>query len=195
VATAYQFFRPIAYLMIKGPSLNVYRYKLPLLATAVVGGLFIILPAKFDLVGDKSLSDYLISFFSSLPGFYIAALAAVVAFAGGDLDQDMPEVTLKMTAHGDTANNPITLRVFLCFLFSYLTVLSFVGFFICLAGAMLASNVTILASGMSSDNAGFVAAALKTSFLATLVFLSASVVFCTVQGLYFLAERVHQKLL
>lgn len=196
MTAAYQFWRPLAFLAVRGPTLDLYRWVLPLLTTLVVCVAYASLPLQIDLVGDKSASDYLISFFSSLPGFFIAALAAVVAFAGGDLDKAVPKMTVKITAHGDEADNEISLRVFLSYLFAYLTVISFVGFFFCLGGSLLAENaVTVIKSALDAETALKAAWSLRTGFLAGMTFLASSIVFCTVQGLYFLAERVHQTLL
>lgn len=61
MATSYQFFRPLAYVRIKGPTLALYRIGLPLVATGLVCALYYFLPVRFELVGDKSVSDYLIS--------------------------------------------------------------------------------------------------------------------------------------
>jgi len=192
----YQFLRPFAFLSVRGPSLNAYRYTVPIIATAVGAAASWLLPAGIDLVGDKSVSDYMATFFSALPGFFIAALAAVVAFNGGDLDREMPDVTASITAYGDTVQQNITLRVFLCYLFAYLTVLSFVGFFICVGGSLIAPSVEDwLKHASTLEAAANLRWACKLTFTAVVAFVSASVVFCTGQGLYFLAERVHQTLL
>lgn len=192
----YQFLRPFAFLTVKGPSLNVYRFVLPIAATVIGAAASWLLPAGLDLVGDKSVSDYMATFFSALPGFFIAALAAVVAFNGGDLDREMPDVTASITAYGDTVEQSITLRVFLCYLFAYLTVLSFIGFFICVGGSLLAPSVSEWLQRASNPAAasGW-RLACELTFTSLVAFVSASVVFCTGQGLYFLAERVHQTLL
>ncbi|MDF2603065.1 hypothetical protein [Sphingomonas sp.] len=192
----YQFSRPFAFMSVSGPTLHIYRLTLPLIATFLSCAAAWFLPAGLDLVGDKSVSDYMATFFSALPGFFIAALAAVVAFNGGDLDNEMPDVKLSITAHGDTVTQPITLRVFLSYLFAYLTVLSFIGFFVCLVGSLLAPSVTEWIqriADLGSRNKWQTASEL--AFTGVVAFVSASVVFCTGQGLYFLAERVHQNLL
>lgn len=195
MALRYQFFRPLAFLTIKGPTLHVYRLVLPLVATGLCVAAYVALPQPVDLVGDKSASDYLSGFFATLPGFFIAALAAVASFNGGDLDKDMPGVTVTMVVNGDKKANEITLRVFLCYLFAYLTVLSFLGFFVCIGGALVAPSVVewLGPSGPAPSSAALYGA--QIGFVALMSLLAASVVFCTIQGLYFLAERVHQKLI
>ncbi len=101
-----------------------------------------------------------------------------------------------MVINGDKAPVEISLRVFLCYLFAYLTVISFAGFFVCVSASLLAPSFTIFASDLSNvrfleNTADFG----DLLFVGVLAFMTASVVFCTIQGLYFLAERVHQTLL
>lgn len=191
----YQFLRPFAFLSVRGPSLHVYRLTLPLITTLVSCGAAWLLPAGVNTVGDHSVAYYLATFFVALPGFFVAALAAVVAFNGGDLDREMPDVKAKITAFGDTVLQSITLRIFLCYLFAYLTVLSFIGFFACLGATELAPSVQIWLGHLSPDAAARVKLVCQIVFTGLSTFISASVVFCTGQGLYFLAERVHQELL
>lgn len=196
MASGYQFLRPVAFLKVKGPGLGLYKFVGPVACSVACVSLFLLLPAKVRLIGDGSATEYMIGFFSILPGFFIAALAAIVAFQGGDLDETMPDVTVEMSNEGDTEPVEITLRVFLCYLFAYLTVLSFLGFFLCVGGALLAPSLGELVELIPSSGSH---AAIKTSFetvfVAVLALITASVVLCTAQGLYFLAERVHQKLL
>lgn len=192
----YQFLRPIAFMTINGPGLGLYRLAGPLAATVMALVAYMLLPERIDLVGDKSAADYMAGFFATLPGFFIAALAATATFNGGDLDKELPGVTLAMVVNGDEDNVPISLRVFLCYLFAYLTVISFVGFFICVGAALIAPSVATWAADFSEVKLlEHTALVVSLLFLALLAFITASVVFCTIQGLYFLAERVHQTIL
>lgn len=195
MAAAYQLFRPVAYLAIKGEGLNGYRFAAPTGVAVASCLLLLFLPVCPPMIGEDSVSGYLATFFVALPGFYIAALAAVVAFNGGDLDKKMPGVKVSMTANGDTEMVEITLRVFLSYLFSYLTVLSFVGFFMCMGVTLVAPSVSGWINSLSPADAISTTLYMKLAATAVLAFLSASVVFCTAQGLYFLAERVHLTLL
>ncbi len=196
MATSYQFMRPIAFLTVKGPGLNFYKFYGPLILSLVTVWIYLLAPVKIQLFGSGSATDHMIGFFSILPGFFIASLAAIVAFQGGDLDETMPDVSVMITAQGDTARVDITFRVFLCYLFSFLTVMSFLGFFLCVAGSLLAPSLSEIANlAASSDAQTFTKTALEVGFVAALTIVTASVVLCTAQGLYFLAERVHQKLL
>jgi len=194
--SAYQLLRPLAFASVKGPTLNAYRWGAPIALSVLGGGAYLLLPKGIDLVGDKSASDFMASFFVTLPGFFIAALAAVVAFNGGDLDKEMPGVTVPIRANGDDAPVELTLRMFLCYLFSYLTVLSFIGFFASVVGALLTPSLNHwIAAVPGVPHQHELHSLLGTLFIVGLTFLSASVVLCTALGLYFLAERVHQNLI
>ena len=192
----YQFLRPFAFLRIRGATLGFYRIYGPVLFAALATAIVFLLPLEIKITQDKSLADYMASLFSTLPGFFIAALAAVVAFSGGDLDKVMPDVKLSITANGDTSPVEITLRVFLSYLFSYLTIVSFIGFFVCVSGTLVALNAAKLVSLIESPELReIIGTSLKLGFVYSVLFLVASVLFCTMLGLYFLAERVHQSLL
>jgi hypothetical protein len=192
--STYQLFRPVAFLWTSGQSLDMYRLYAPASVAALTLLIFAFLPFSVDLVGSDSLSDYLSTFFVSLPGFYIAALSAVVAFQGGDLDKEMSDVTAKLLWNGDIADQKVTFRMFLSFLFSYLVVISFAGFFICLVGNILGDSFATLIVSLESSVADSALGAMRAIYAGALVFLASSVVTCTLLGLYFLAERVHQEL-
>jgi hypothetical protein len=186
----YQLTRPFAYLSVQGPSLSVYRIWGPLILALVSVFIVWLLPEGLNTVGSDSLSSYLAQLFATLPGFYIAALAAIVAFQGGDLDKEMPDTTATITANRDTSRVAITFRIFLCYLFSYLTALSFVGFGICVIGSLLVPSVETQLAGSPQAYTW-----VELGYIFVVAQVTFGVVLCTVQGLYFLAERVHQTLL
>lgn len=186
----YQLTRPFAFLSVNGPSLSVYKLWGPLVLALISTAIVSLLPSGINTVGQDSLSSFLAQLFATLPGFYIAALAAIVAFQGGDLDKDMPHTTAIITANRDTSRVEITFRVFLCYLFSYLTALSLIGFGICVIGSLLVPSVE---SGLADAPNAFEWIELVYIFIVSLI--TFGVVLCTIQGLYFLAERVHQTLI
>ena len=190
----YQLSRPVAYLFVQGPNLSSYRFYAPAVITVVLVIIYNFLPVKLILVGQESLASYFASFFVTLPGFFIAALAAIVAFSGGDLDEQMPGVKVVMESNGDRSAQDISLRIFLCYLFSYLTVISFVGFFVCILGNLLSSNVLQFVKNSNKNNIQLISDVISSFYFGIVIFIGASVVSCTMQGLYFLAERVHQRL-
>ena len=64
---------------------------LPVLAALLVGSVFLFLPSKPPLTGGDGLCRLLELVFSVLPGFFIAALAAVATFGKQELDYEMPD--------------------------------------------------------------------------------------------------------
>lgn len=131
----------------------------------------------------------ILSFVQNLPGFYIAALAAIATFGRHDIDEAMPGSppprikTITTSGHG----NVIVLmrRRFLCLLFAYLTVecialTLFSIFAISLAPAMrgLVSPIMLLIGHAISS--------------VVVLFLLTQLMVATLWGLYYLDERIHQ---
>lgn len=73
----------------------------------------------------------MISIFAILPGFFIAAIAAVATFNRAEMDFVMPEPApeLKLRTGSDEDYVKLTFRVFTSHLFAYLTTLSFFAVF------------------------------------------------------------------
>lgn len=193
---AYQLTRPFAFLRVREASLDTYRWIIPLSVSFISGVGYVALPVRIDLFGDGSASDYLIMFFAALPGFYIAALAAVATFQGRDLDRELNDgsITIPMIIGGERDYVSLTLRTFLSHLFAYLTAICFIGFFAAVLASVLAPNILVIAeeAGLKLDSPLMrMAPALYTAALA---FIAASIAACTAHGLYFLAERVHQEI-
>lgn len=193
----YELTRPVAFLTAKGPTLRLYRDWLPLGGAVAGVAAYAALPVDIKLVGPDSASAVMSPLFAGLPGFFIAALAAVSTFQGGDLDRDMARTTIWISVNGDSTDTPVTLRVFLSHLFAYLTVLAVLGFLLCGGATLLASNMEhfkALAHKTKTpldDSAWFIA---RNVFIFTLAIITNSVLTCTSLGLYFLAERIHQEL-
>lgn len=197
MTVGYELSRPFAFSGIKGPGLAIYRDVLPLAASMAALAIYWCLPLRIPLVGQVSVSGLAAPFFASLPGFFIAALAAVATFKGADLDREMSNVTTKLTIRGEEADSRITLRIFLCYLFAYLTAISFLGFFLSASASLLAGNLHELTKMASDGQLGreqIATNGLRSIFVSGVAFVGAKVVFCTALGLYFLAERVHQEL-
>jgi hypothetical protein len=197
VTVRYELSRPLAFSGIKGPGLKIYRDVIPWATAVAALTLYWCLPLRIPLVGNVSVSGLAAPFFASLPGFFIAALAAVATFNGADLDREMSNVTTKLTIRGEEADSRLTLRVFLCYLFAYLTAISFLAFFLCASVSLLTGNLHELAQMASHGQPAreqIATNGLRSIFVGAVALVGAKVVFCTALGLYFLAERVHQDL-
>ncbi|EOH0784192.1 hypothetical protein ACLKTY_000684 [Salmonella enterica subsp. enterica serovar Montevideo] len=129
--------KPFGYLFIKGISGKAaYDWVAPILLTSITAVLFILLkiPVK-DLFDDNGFIKSIVSFISNLPGFYIAALAAIATFNRAEIDLPLisnernASIEIKVTKeNGKVVNSEevLTRRLFLCMLFSFLTALSIV---------------------------------------------------------------------
>lgn len=197
-AGLYEVSRPLAFFTAKAPGLGLFRDVVPL-ATAIACVLLyvFVLPVPIALVGHDSISSIMAPLFASLPGFFIAALAAVATFQGGDLDRTMPDATIWFKIRGEGKREGVTLRVFLSYLFAFLTVAAFAGFLLCGLASILAPNlreVSVLAGKTKSPIDGGLVWLARPLFVLATAYLMTLVVSCTALGLYFLAERVHQEL-
>jgi hypothetical protein len=175
----YQLFRPFSYLRIKHEDKWIYDWLIPLLlsgVTLVVVYVFIPLP---NVIGTSGLINELTDFVSILPGFFIAALAAVATFNKNDIDQLMANPpTIEIMHHGNPLMIEMTRRRFLCVLFSYLTAISIFLVIFTKIGLLIvvpASYQAVLS---------WIGVILYFYFLWQMVT-------ATILGLYYLGERLH----
>lgn len=191
----YQFTRPFAFRRIKHPDLKLVNVRLPLGIMIVCIATYVLLPITPPLFGERSVTGHALSVLALLPGFFIAALAAVATFQRALLDETMPAPapTLEMRTGGDEEEVALTHRVFLCHLFSYLTVLSFASIALCAIGDLAAPSVVYLVDKINVPVLQHAAHfSLKLAYLASLVWLLSNLVVTTLYGLYFLVERIHR---
>lgn len=147
------------------------------------------LPTRPSLGGPASILPLLAQCMGSLPGFFIAALAAVATFGRDDMDKTMPEpaptVEMRFGAQRDIVK--LTRRVFLSYLFSYLTVLSLLTTFFCIFGYMAGTSFAMSGVGNS-----MLAGLTRVIFVFVLYAALSSMFIVTLLGVYFLTERMHQ---
>ncbi len=176
---AYQFTRPFSYLKIKHEDKWVYDWAAPLIftiLTLIVSYFFI--PIE-KITGNGGLVSDLTSFVANLPGFFIAALAAVATFNRHDIDQLMANAPkIEIMHHGSSLMIDMTRRRFLCVLFSYLTAISI----FLVIGAKIGLAFTIPSEYyLLMSWTGF------TLFS----FILWQMILATILGLYYLGERLH----
>lgn len=191
----YQLTRPIAFRQIKHPDLQIINTLIPAALTLFVIVVYLILPVKPRIFGDDSVTSNGLLFTTVLPGFFIAALAAVATFPSAALDAIMPapSPTLVMRTGDKTGRVELTHRVFLCHLFSYLTVLSFSGFIVGVASDLASRSVLFWLGQVQSPVIHKVLSeALHLGYLTLFVWLFVNLIVTTVYGLYFLVERIHR---
>lgn len=187
----YQLSRPFAFLCIKHKSLLWIQWWIPTIACVAITGLLTFSPEKIRLFGDRSYTNYTVSILTTLPGFFIAALAAVATFLRPELDKEIPQPTptIKIFNNGQKTEVELTHRVFLCYMFAYLTAISLTTITICVFLDLLNSGYT--KSIVELLNTGCIIA-FRFFYIAIITWLNSSILVVTLFGLYFLAERIHK---
>lgn len=181
----YQLTRPISYLFIKHTDKYIYDWVVPFILLLIFSlGVFFLPVGILELY---ALVEKMSGFFSALPGFFIAALAAIATFNRLDIDRPMsgknpPKVeTLINTQYLDVE---LTRRRFLCMLFSFLTMesigLSLFGF--------IPQSFDFYDMDKSSMNLDF---SWSVIYLFVYFFFSFQVLTITMHGMYYLGDRIH----
>lgn len=177
---------PLAYLRIKHPSKWVLDWLYPVSFAAISVGLIWKFGRPGLIAGQSGLLDRLILVCSILPGFYIAALAAIATFNRPDIDAVMPDPTptLKVEIGGRPNVIDLTRRRFLAYLFAFLCWES-----IALLIACVFAGITAVGLVAAMGSYAFVA---KYVFLFVLLLLFWQLVFATCLGLYYLGDRLNR---
>lgn len=122
-----QLLQPFSYLMIVHPSKRMVDWLIPLFLTIPIVALLTCFIPEINVFGGGGFVQSINQFVQTLPGFYIAALAAIVSFSGSRMDELMPEPVpfIREQSRGKWNNMPLTRRRFLSMMFAFLTVESF----------------------------------------------------------------------
>lgn len=175
----YQLTRPFSYLLIKHDDKWLYDWLIPLLLTLVsfcIAWNFIPLS---NLTGQEGLIADITGFVANLPGFFIAALAAVATFSKHDIDDPMSDSPrIEILYQGMPLMIDMTRRRFLCVLFSYLTAVSI---FLVIAAKIGLQIVVPTEYYLIVSWVGF--------FVFNLFLWQ--MIIATILGLYYLGERLH----
>jgi hypothetical protein len=189
----YQLGRCFAFRQIEHAQLPWITLRLPLALTAAVVLVFVALPAKPDLFGADGLNSSIISLVATLPGFFIAALAAVSTFQRETLDETMPAPAprLKLRTRGQDEPVDLTMRIFLSHLFAYLTAYSFLLALLCVVSEALAPSMRTVVQTWSAHipQLGLL---VHLAYVAMVAWFLSNIITATLFGMYFLAERMHR---
>ncbi|TPG26545.1 hypothetical protein EAH83_01880 [Variovorax ginsengisoli] len=133
------------------------------------------------------LAERILSFVQGLPGFYIAALAAIATFNKLDIDKKMPAPApkIQIQVRGVDQYIELTRRRFLCLMFAFLTAESILLVIISIFGTTMHSSVAAIVPPGAVLYLHVVSAAL-------FFFLFWQMVVITLWGLYYLGDRLHQ---
>lgn len=184
----YQLFRPLAFLNVFHKDILPIRWTIPLIIALLVTSCLSTfhIAYGFDLFSEKGFFERIFGMLSILPGFYIAALAAVATFGHKDMDNILPSPapTLTYYERGKPVPRKLTKRQFVSLLFSFLTLES-LFLFLFLSITLPAAHLPILLN----SNLKEILAVIYT-FCVLLVLSQLFVI--TMYGLYFLGDRIHR---
>jgi len=124
-----------------------------------------------------------------LPGFFIAALAAIAVFEKASMDQPMPgsSTTVKLLVDASEFTVNLTRRRFLSMTFSFLSAQSLLLSIL----LVFAESITIspaIIQKCSSIGIGYI---IRFMSIFILLFIFSQIVIVTIHGLYYLGERLH----
>lgn len=183
----HQLLRPFGYLNIKGVSGKfIYDWAIPFaLSCLSMIYLYAATTPKVLLSSDGFLKNT-ISFISILPGFYIAALAAIATFNRKQIDDPLisdngtPYIYVKGVKENGKpyrTKEDMTRRLFLCMLFSFLTAESILLIMLHnFASPLLSTATNIYCLGV---------------YLFIFLLILWQLLVTTFFGLYYLGDRIH----
>ena len=183
----YQLLRPLSYLTIDHPSKWKYDWLVPGLLAAISISSLAAISSDINFFGAEGLIALTSSFIQILPGFYIAALAAIATFNRHDIDQYLPAptptISIRIGGHQNTIN--LTRRRFLCMLFAFLT-------FESISLALVSICAIVLAPHFANQIHSVAALLAKYGFLLGYMLLFWQLLTATLVGLYYLGDKLHE---
>lgn len=190
-------YKPIDYLSIKLSDQSNQKYNLdilfPFCIAFTISCILLFINYKDNTINvfykDISLLGSITSFFQSMPGFYIAALAAIATFPSESMNKRMAEPTPYLPLDRDQKDEDrnrdfLSRRRFLCYMFAYLSFISIFFFFLSVTLSFIYSFKifeiydTLLYTGY---------------FISCLIifYIIFQTIFITFLGLWYLGHRIH----
>ena len=187
--------RPLLFLFIKSYGLGRYRWRLPLIWTFLFGVYLANYPSSVPFFGKDSINALFLSFLQLLPGFYIAALAAISTFNRKMMDKPLSgslKTTLLSGENGSVECRELSRRRLLSHLFGYLRFVSLLLFAVC--GLMqLANPIELLKALFEHFGIGNYNYLLEWFFILAIFFFFCQMMILTLFGLFYLCDRIHWK--
>jgi hypothetical protein len=186
----YQLFRPITgYLSIRHPTKPVVDWVIPGLLSAVATLVLFLIRGKINFYGSGGFVSLALGYIQNLPGFYIAALAAIATFPRVEIDQilagDPPPEIKNVDSQGNVNFIELTRRRFLCLMFAFLTAECIV---LTLFSAFGLSIAAPLRSAI--PNWAYLTLFVVATFSYFLLFFQ--LITATFWGIFYLGEKIHQ---
>ena len=183
----FELLRPLDFLRISDRELRLSRWIFPLFFGLLLSAILLTLHYKTDyvLIHDGGYFERILILLGVLPGFYIAALAAVATLGHRQMDKILPSApTLPFPKRGKMVDMPLTKRQFISMLFAFLTLES-MFLFLFLSISLPAKEIFVIFSS-------FWRSIFLTVFIIIVNVALAQIVFLTMFGLYFLGDRIHR---
>lgn len=179
--------RPFAYLFIQDNRKKGLDWRLPILLAFFTSLYLSLLIPEKDII---ELIKSLLSFVQTLPGFFLAALAAIATFNRSDLDRIMPTPTptINIERNGGKEEIKLTRRRYLTLMFSFLTAESIMLIVITSFGLFSVNGIVSYLL-----NWEYYCPVLGNIILLFIFFLLFwQLIIVNLYGLYYLGERIHQ---
>ena len=126
---------PLRYLAIRHGTKPRFDWGWPIILTVITMSVFRFLPVQPEILGDGGVLKGVRDLIALFAAFFVVALAAVATFSRETLDRPM-QGTAPMLANGE-----LTRREFVCYLFGYLAVMSFILFLAAVAAQIIAPSL------------------------------------------------------
>lgn len=184
-----QMLQPISYLAIRHPQKWKVDWLFPIIISLFCTWFSINETWMSEAYRASGPVSLLLGFLSCLPGFYIAALAAIATFGRNDIDNVLPEPTptVKLNTRGENILVKLTRRRFLAMLFSFLTCESIA--LVLLSVLLLSTGAAITTIGIMTGLAGKILSIAMTFIYYTLLM---QMLTATFWGLYYLGFKLHE---
>lgn len=197
-------FKPLNYLAIKWEveghfSKRTFDCFIPLMIAVLISLLLVGIECYFSSRTTKNvnifasdISSLLAGFLQTIPGFYIAALAAIATLTSPTMDRDMDGVaptykieTIDVDGNPITKDEPLNRRGFLARLFSYLSFISLVAYFSIIIFRYVYNLEILVVEQLTYSIVYFICLVIFNFILVQLMLL-------TFVGLYYLGQRIHE---
>lgn len=181
-----QLCRPFAYLAIRHEHKKIIDWVFPSILVIVTAAVLFLCGKNVNLYGSTGVISKILSFIQNLPGFYIAALAAIATFGRSDIDSIIPEPTPLITEvrGGEEQEVALTRRRFLSLMFAFLT--AECVFIILISIALLTFAGDTDQQLFQNPSYWGIAA-----FLVLMLFFFQMII-TTFWGLYYLGDKIHK---
>ncbi|KAF0255608.1 hypothetical protein [Pseudomonas putida] len=181
-----QLCRPFAYLAIRHEHKKIMDWFFPGILVGLSAIVLLAWGEKINLYGSSGVLSKILSFIQNLPGFYIAALAAIATFGRSDIDSIIPAPTPLITEFrgGEEQEVALTRRRFLSMMFAFLTAE-------CVIIILGSIGLLTLAGDLDKSSIPYASTIGAAAFLLIMLFFF-QMILTTFWGLYYLGDKVHK---